>query len=39
MTAVAKDAGELAAAGGYLLQAQMTVEHAAHGWAPYLTMG
>ena len=38
LTAVAKDAGELAAAGVYLLEAGMTVEQVAHQWAPYLTM-
>jgi mercuric reductase len=38
LTAVAKDAGELAAAGVYLLQAGLTVEQVAATWAPYLTM-
>jgi mercuric reductase len=38
LTAVAKDAGELAAAGVYLLEAGMTVDQVAHQWAPYLTM-
>lgn len=38
LTAVAKDAGELAAAGVYLLEAGMTVDQVAHLWAPYLTM-
>jgi len=38
LTAVAKDAGELAAAGVYLLQAGMTVAQVAGMWAPYLTM-
>ena len=38
LTAVAKDAGELAAAGVYLLSAGLTVEQVAHTWAPYLTM-
>ncbi|MFJ9314191.1 mercury(II) reductase [Pimelobacter simplex] len=38
LTAVAKDAGELAAAGVYILEAQMTVDQVAHQWAPYLTM-
>lgn len=38
LTAVAKDAGELAAAGVYLLEGQMTVDQVAHAWAPYLTM-
>jgi len=38
LTAVAKDAGELAAAGVYLLEADMTVDQVAHQWAPYLTM-
>lgn len=38
LTAVAKDAGELAAAGVYLLAAGMTVDQAARQWAPYLTM-
>lgn len=38
LTAVAKDAGELAAAGVYLLEGDMTVEQVASAWAPYLTM-
>lgn len=38
LTAVAKDAGELAAAGVYLLEGRMTVDQVAHAWAPYLTM-
>lgn len=38
LTAVAKDAGELAAAGVYLLEAGMTVDQVARQWAPYLTM-
>lgn len=38
MTAVARDAGELAAAGVYILEAGMTVEQVAHTWSPYLTM-
>lgn len=38
LTAVARDAGELAAAGVYLLEAGMTVDQVAHTWAPYLTM-
>lgn len=38
ITAVAKDAGELAAAGVYILQAGMTVHDVAATWAPYLTM-
>ncbi len=38
VTAVAKDAGELAAAGVWILQASMTIEQVAHSWAPYLTM-
>lgn len=38
LTAVAKDAGELAAAGVYLLAAGMTVDQVARQWAPYLTM-
>ncbi|ABL79525.1 MULTISPECIES: mercury(II) reductase [unclassified Nocardioides] len=38
LTAVAKDAGELAAAGVYLLEGGMTVQQVAHAWAPYLTM-
>jgi mercuric reductase len=38
LTAVAKDAGELAAAGVYLLEAGMTVAQLAGLWAPYLTM-
>lgn len=38
ITAVAKDAGELAAAGVYILNAGMTVQQVAASWAPYLTM-
>jgi mercuric reductase len=38
ITAVAKDAGELAAAGVYILTAGMTVQQVADSWAPYLTM-
>lgn len=38
ITAVAKDAGELAAAGVYILAAGMTVQQVANTWAPYLTM-
>ena len=38
LTAVAKDAGELAAAGVYLLEAGMTTEQVAGMWSPYLTM-
>ncbi|PWN04328.1 mercury(II) reductase [Nocardioides silvaticus] len=38
LTAVAKDAGELAATGVYLLEAGMSVEQVARSWAPYLTM-
>ena len=38
LTAVATDAGELAAAGVYILEAGMTVDQVAHMWAPYLTM-
>ncbi|KLU11642.1 mercury(II) reductase [Kocuria sp. SM24M-10] len=38
ITAVAKDAGELAAAGVYILSAGMTVDQVATLWCPYLTM-
>ena len=38
ITAVAKDAGELAAAGVYIVVAGMTVQQVADSWAPYLTM-
>jgi mercuric reductase len=38
ITAVAKEAGDLAAAGVYILQAGMTVEQVANLWCPYLTM-
>lgn len=38
ITAVAKDAGELAAAGVYIVAAGMTVNQVANSWAPYLTM-
>ncbi|MEO6944198.1 MAG: mercury(II) reductase [Lacisediminihabitans sp.] len=38
ITAVAKDAGEIAAAGVYILEAGMTVDQVANMWSPYLTM-
>lgn len=38
ITAVAKDAGELAAAGVYILSAGMTVDQVSTLWCPYLTM-
>ena len=38
ITAVAQDAGDLAAAGVYILEAGMTVEQVANLWSPYLTM-
>ncbi|WP_144662973.1 mercury(II) reductase [Paenarthrobacter nicotinovorans] len=38
ITAVAKDAGDLAAAGVYILEAGMTVDQVAKLWSPYLTM-
>ena len=38
ITAVAKDAGEIAAAGVYILEAGMTVDQVAAMWSPYLTM-
>lgn len=38
ITAVAKDAGELAAAGIYILEAGMTVQQVGNAWSPYLTM-
>jgi mercuric reductase len=38
ITAVASEAGELAAAGGYILEAGMTVSQVANLWCPYLTM-
>jgi mercuric reductase len=38
ITAVAKDAGELAAAGVYILDAGMSVAQVANTWSPYLTM-
>lgn len=38
ITAVATNAGELAAAGVYILAADMTVQQVADSWAPYLTM-
>lgn len=38
ISAVARDAGELAAAGVYLLAAGMTVEQVVTTWSPYLTM-
>ncbi len=38
ITAVAADAGDLAAAGVYILGAAMTTDQVAHMWSPYLTM-
>jgi mercuric reductase len=38
ITAVGKDAGDIAAAGVYILEAGMTVAQVAGLWAPYLTM-
>ncbi|OBJ43879.1 mercury(II) reductase [Mycolicibacterium mucogenicum] len=38
ITAVAKDAGEIAAAAVYILDAAMTIDQVARSWAPYLTM-
>lgn len=38
ITALAQDAGDLAAAGVYILEAGMTVEQVANLWSPYLTM-
>ncbi|WP_274638418.1 MULTISPECIES: mercury(II) reductase [Bacteria] len=38
ITAVAADAGDLAAAGVYILEAAMTTDQVAHLWSPYLTM-
>ncbi|GAA4659661.1 mercury(II) reductase [Arthrobacter cryoconiti] len=38
LTAVAKDAGEIAAAGVYILEAGMTTGQVAGMWSPYLTM-
>ena len=38
ITAVAKDAGELAAAGVFLLEGGKTYQDVAEMWAPYLTM-
>jgi mercuric reductase len=38
ITAVAADAGDLAAAGVYILEAAMTTDQVAHMWSPYLTM-
>jgi mercuric reductase len=38
LTVVAKDAGELAAAGVFLLEGQKTYAEVAAMWAPYLTM-
>lgn len=38
LTAVANDAGELAAAGVWILDAGLTIDQVAHSWAPYLTM-
>jgi mercuric reductase len=38
ITAVAKEAGDLAAAGVYILEAGMSVGQVANLWAPYLTM-
>lgn len=37
ITAVGKDAGELAAAGGYILAGDLTIDQVATSWAPYLT--
>jgi len=39
ISAVAHDAGELAAAGGYILAGGLTVADVAALWSPYLTMG
>lgn len=38
ITTVAKDAGEIAAAGVYILEAGMNVDQVAAMWSPYLTM-
>lgn len=38
ITAVAQNAGEIAAAGVYILEAGMTVDQVANMWSPYLTM-
>ncbi len=38
ITAVAQEAGDLAAAGVYILEAHMTVDQVANMWCPYLTM-
>lgn len=38
ITAVGKEAGDIAAAGVYILEAAMTVERVANLWSPYLTM-
>ncbi|MDJ0457995.1 mercury(II) reductase [Arthrobacter sp. NQ7] len=38
LTAVGKEAGDIAAAGVYILAAGMTVEQVANLWSPYLTM-
>lgn len=38
ITAVGKEVGDIAAAGVYILEAGMTVEHVANLWSPYLTM-
>lgn len=38
ITAVADNAGDIAASGVYILEAGMTVDQVAHMWSPYLTM-
>ncbi|MEW1808737.1 mercury(II) reductase [Pseudarthrobacter sp. NPDC080039] len=38
LTAVGKEAGDIAAAGVYILAAGMTVDQVANLWSPYLTM-
>ncbi|EFD49901.1 pyridine nucleotide-disulfide oxidoreductase, dimerization domain protein, partial [Micrococcus luteus SK58] len=38
ITALAQDAGDLAAAGVYMLEAGMTTSQVANLWSPYLTM-
>ena len=38
VTALAQDAGDLAAAGVYMLEAGMTTSQVANLWSPYLTM-
>ncbi|MBT2547205.1 mercury(II) reductase [Arthrobacter sp. ISL-65] len=38
ITAVGKEAGDIAAAGVYILEAGMTVDQVANLWSPYLTM-